>query len=59
MTETKKQVLNYNPYMAKNKKNRSKTYQLLSNANHAKIHILKNRKQVNQFISEIKKEYGR
>lgn len=42
-----------------NKKNRSKTYQLLSNANHAKIHILKNRKQVNQFISEIKKEYGR
>ena len=42
-----------------NKKNRDKTYQLLSNADHAQIHILKNRKQVNQFLTDINKEYGR
>ena len=42
-----------------NKKNRAKTYQLLAEAQHAKVHILKNRKQVNQFLSNISNEYRR
>ena len=42
-----------------NKKNRRNTYDLLSEANHAQIHIFKNRKQVYKFLSDIDKEYRR
>lgn len=42
-----------------NKNNRAKIYQLLSNANNAKIYILKSRIQVDQFLSDINKEYRR
>ena len=42
-----------------NKKNRAKTYQLLAEAQHAKVHILKSRKQVNQFLSNISNKYRR
>ena len=42
-----------------NKKNRNKTYQLLTEANHAKIYILKNRKQVKKFLLDIETEYSR
>ena len=42
-----------------NKNNREKTYQLLRNADHAQIHILKNRKQVKTFLSNIETEYRR
>ena len=40
-----------------NKKNRSKTYQLLATANHTKTYILNNRKQVDKFLSDIEREY--
>ena len=42
-----------------NKKNRSKTYQLLDKADNAEIHILKNRKQINKFLLDIANEYRR
>lgn len=42
-----------------NKKNRSKTYQLLDKADNVEIHILKNRKQVNKFLLDIANEYRR
>jgi adenylate kinase family enzyme len=40
-----------------NKKNRRQIHQLLSKANHTKIYILKTRKQVNKFLSDIEIEY--
>ena len=42
-----------------NKKNRNKTHQLLSETDNKEIHVLKNRKQVNKFLSDIDKEYRR
>ena len=42
-----------------NKNNREKTYQLLGDADHAQIHILKNRKQVKNFLSKMETEYRR
>lgn len=42
-----------------NKKNRAQTYQLLSEAEHAEVHVLKNRKQVNRFLVNMCNEYRR
>ena len=42
-----------------NRKNRNKTYELLNNAGGKKIYVLKNRKQVKTFLSNIETEYRR
>ena len=39
-----------------NKNNRKRTYELLSEADHARIHIFKTRKEVDRFLLEICKE---